>query len=701
MNQLIKPGGGHASLVHWVEYLNSDQGSDWADVEIRVGQEHFWAHQIVLAAHSTFLKDLFLDRGIDDGSTCVIIVPDLEPGQVRALRDFMYSGTVPENLNDLNQVQSLFQLEKSRYFTEVVEDPENPVETRARPRRNRKKNRRLEQYEVTSGDAEVKKESESSVPLLKEETVVEEGESDEDNGEDSESGHAVGPSSSTRKKLTKKRSRKEDLLCCDQKFDDEVHFVTHKESVHLEKVDDNRFLICCGEKIMGTFDVHLKRRHHLNEENQEAICCNVTFQDLGELSKHCESRHGLKMSEYRQVNCCATKLANLAEYKEHKAQENHVECSECAFLSTDERHLDFHKYNRHGQGTQSQVKRALSCKFCQRAFKHIHQRLEHEDKHDDSFKYDCQSCGKKFKLLASLKSHVYRMGKNHNPRNKQYSCDNCEKVFPSIVSKRKHYRVAHQGKDAHSCIECNLVFVDKHRLDNHTKVVHLKVRDIQCTFCGKLFATQERMRIHEKFVHVIDTEGVQCDVCQKTFSNRERMVDHRRSVHRDRKYQCESCGSTFKNSSTLKSHVVSIHVEHQKKPLKCGVCGKGFLHDSRLKAHEIIHTDESPFKCQFCGRPNKCKNNNLKHEKRCKKSPENGGSDKRSNASSPTPGADPSSLSEDQSMLLEITGNEVTGQDLANAVMINDLPISSVITMPADFLTATIDKDVLITPDIS
>ncbi len=30
----------------------------------------------------------------------------------------------------------------------------------------------------------------------------------------------------------------------------------------------------------------------------------------------------------------------------------------------------------------------------------------------------------------------------------------------------------------------------------------------------------------------------------------------------------------------------------------------------------LIHSDTAPFSCQYCGRPNKCKNNNLKHEKR-------------------------------------------------------------------------------------
>ena len=61
-------------------------------------------------------------------------------------------------------------------------------------------------------------------------------------------------------------------------------------------------------------------------------------------------------------------------------------------------------------------------------------------------KYDCVApeCDKSFRLLASLKSHIYRMGRNHNPAEKKYSCDDCGSLFQSIVAKRKHHRSEHQ-----------------------------------------------------------------------------------------------------------------------------------------------------------------------------------------------------------------------------------------------------------------
>lgn len=591
------------SLANIIAFMNSDEAFSCADVTLLVGDESLKAHKIVLASHSTFLREALLT--IDHlGCEAIISLPEADPEDVKAILKFMYSGKLLSAKNsNLSRGQSLLEVRPIAYETySTFKSPEG---------------KNIGEIEEEFDEDDITAEQIENPAAKLEISIVEVPEKKRKN-----------ESKDVEKAKLKKKvpnpisTLQQNLECCETKFEAEVQYAAHKESVHMEKLCDNRFLICCDEKILGTFDLHLKRSHQLDDAGKFAKCCDDVFDDVGELTKHCEDSHGLKISEFKGVNCCATKISNLEEFAEHRKESDngeHFECIDCAFISTDDRHLNYHRYNRHGQGSEGEIKTALSCKHCQKTFKHIHLRQEHEDRHDDSYKYKCQICSRKFKLITSLKSHMYRLGKHHNPEAKEYNCDGCEKVFPTLVSKRKHNRVEHQKKKSLSCGDCSQDFMDKHRLDNHTKVVHLKIKDVLCNHCGKMFPTQERMRIHERFVHIV--EEVACDICEKPFANRERMADHRRSVHKERKYQCEECGSTFKNSSTLKSHVVSIHLEHQKKPLQCRECGKGFLHESRLKAHEIIHTDDAPFKCQYCGRPNKCKNNNLKHEKRCKKGP--------------------------------------------------------------------------------
>ena len=78
--------------------------------------------------------------------------------------------------------------------------------------------------------------------------------------------------------------------------------------------------------------------------------------------------------------------------------------------------------------------------------KHEAEAGELGNKGKGSPKYECVApeCDKSFRLLTSLKSHIYRMGRNHNPAEKKYSCDDCGSLFKSIVAKRKHHRSEHQ-----------------------------------------------------------------------------------------------------------------------------------------------------------------------------------------------------------------------------------------------------------------
>ena len=76
-----------------------------------------------------------------------------------------------------------------------------------------------------------------------------------------------------RAKQTKTKSKakvKEELECCDTKFENPAVLASHKENVHMEKLGKDRYMICCNKKIFGSLKKHLEKDHSLNPEEDKA-----------------------------------------------------------------------------------------------------------------------------------------------------------------------------------------------------------------------------------------------------------------------------------------------------------------------------------------------------------------------------------------------------------------------------------------------
>jgi KRAB domain-containing zinc finger protein len=112
-----------------------------------------------------------------------------------------------------------------------------------------------------------------------------------------------------------------------------------------------------------------------------------------------------------------------------------------------------------------------------------HQRRMHENTTDNR-PFRCNVCGRRFKVLKSLESHLKTHTDPHQER--PFVCDICD-----------------------------CTYADQKTFKLHT-MIHINERFFRCSVCPKRFNTPQTKVQHEKLVH--SAKKLVCAVCQKTYS---------------------------------------------------------------------------------------------------------------------------------------------------------------------------------------
>ena len=102
--------------------------------------------------------------------------------------------------------------------------------------------------------------------------------------------------------------------------------------------------------------------------------------------------------------------------------------------------------------------------------------------HNDSKKYSCPTCNKKFFEETNLSLHV---STNCGNFGKENTCSTCHEVFGSRASILEHIFSTHKEIKVYKCMVCGHISMKKRDLKYHVDNVH-ETSNV-CHVCAKVF----------------------------------------------------------------------------------------------------------------------------------------------------------------------------------------------------------------------
>ncbi|KAL3987845.1 hypothetical protein ACER0C_012163 [Sarotherodon galilaeus] len=235
-----------------------------------------------------------------------------------------------------------------------------------------------------------------------------------------------------------------------------------------------------------------------------------------------------------------------------------------------------------------------SCNTCGKRFKYVSTLKVHTSIHTGEKPFSCEACGKKFRRKDNMLVHI----RTHTGE-KPFACNICGKAFSDRSNLICHIRY-HTGEKRHSCETCGKRFYHKGNLTVHM-ATHTGIKPYHCNTCGKRFIRLEKLKSHIS-THTGE-KPFSCEACGKNFRRRDKVLNHMRTHTGEKPYPCKICGKPFRDASNLIRHV-RFHTGE--KPYSCATCGKRFTQSGNLTAHMKTHTRIKPYQCNACGKKFTC-----------------------------------------------------------------------------------------------
>lgn len=359
----------------------------------------------------------------------------------------------------------------------------------------------------------------------------------------------------------------------------------------------------------------------LNPDGCSMICefCGLEHDDFDTLTRHIIDHLILTRPPLH------IKEENNTDNEDHQDQDQTTEAPTIEYhiynIDPVQTKLEYNQLSEETNEASLNKNTHLSCSFCDRKFRYLKTRLDHENIHTGKQPHLCPECFKPFSTLSSLKSH----SRVHKEK-EQEICSECGKSFSNKSSLTIHIREKHLpdtdprcffacricGNKFRTASKMHLHFI-KHKVDTTTSYT--------CDYCQKEYKTRRLISQHIYHVHS-GQKAYKCNFCSKIFRHKVQRVDHE-NIHTGRRpYQCQFCPKSFLNRRSIRRHncvlqnvkdkpLETTNTEHPndselnptvdpKNVFECNICFKTFRRKKNRDEHLNIHSGQKPFQCTLC-----------------------------------------------------------------------------------------------------
>ena len=177
--------------------------------------------------------------------------------------------------------------------------------------------------------------------------------------------------------------------------------------------------------------------------------------------------------------------------------------------------------------------------------------------------------------------------------------DNIQEIASagSLSSKPEYPTHLKHEKEKFQCDECGKGFRLERYLEMHTKYSHANHHLLKCSECGNEYKhkghlKRHKIRIHklneDKHINIGDetSETFSCNTCKKEFGRKDLLTKHLTTHQLKEKHSCIQCGKAYGRKDNLKEHIKLQHVNPEV-CYSCNLCGEKFKRKFNLRRHTL------------------------------------------------------------------------------------------------------------------